>query len=127
MDARLLARTLLVLIAIAALAGGWIAIQPPDDLMQLPDEPAALRLGPRAATAAQRCRAALVDERPLLDADAIVVLGITPVAGDRDPGALAVGGSFPHTDPAGVVQHPRFRCIVDSAGLRSVTITEPDD
>jgi len=127
LDARLLARTLLVLIAVAALVGGWIAIQPPDDLMQLPDAPAALRLGPRAAAAAQRCREALVRERPALDADAIVVLGVTLVAGDRDPGALAVGGSFPQTDPAGIVRHPRFRCIVDSAGLRALTITEPDD
>ena len=127
MDARLLARTLLALIAIAALVGGWIAIQPPDDLMQLPDEPASLRLGPRAAAAAQRCREALVRERTLLDADAIVVLGITPVAGDRDPAALAVGGSFRETDPAGVVRHPRFHCIVGSAGLRSLTIAQPDD
>lgn len=127
MDARLLARILLVLIAVVALVGAWIAIQPPDDLLQLPDEPAALRLGPRAAVAAQRCREALARERPLLAADAIVVLGIRPVADDRDPGALAVEGSFPHTDLAGVVQHPRFRCVVDSAGLRSLTVAEPDD
>jgi len=126
-DARLLARILLVLIAVAALAGGWVAIQPPDDLLQLPGEPAALRLGPRAAAAAQRCREALVREQPLLDADAIAVLGISPVADDRDPGALAVEGSFRHTGPAGLVEHPRFRCVVGSAGLRSLTITEPDD
>ena len=103
------------------------AIQPPDDLLQLPDEPAALRIGPRAAAAAQRCREALAHERPLVDTDAIVVLGIRPVADDRDPGALTVEGSFGHTGPAGTVRHPRFHCVVDSAGLRSLTVAEPDD
>jgi hypothetical protein len=126
-DARLLARILLVLIAVAALVGGWVAIQPPDDLLQLPDRPAALRLGPRAASAAQHCREALVRERPQVDIDAIAVLTVAPVADDRDPGALAVVGSFRQADPAGVVRHPRFHCVVDSAGLRSLAVAEPDD
>lgn len=127
MDSRLLARVLLAFIAVAALIGVWIAIQPPDDLTRLPDEPAALRLGPRAATAAQRCREALLDKQPLVDGNAIVVLGITPVADDRDPGALAVEGSFPESGLTGAVRHRRFRCVVGSAGLRRLEVQEPDD
>lgn len=127
MDTRLLARILLILVAIAAVAGTWVAIQPPDDLTRLPTEPAALRLGPLAAEAAQRCREALARERPLLDARSIVLLGIAPVAGDRDPGALRVEGSFRETGVGGtsVVRH--VRCNVSAASVRSVEVTNPED
>jgi hypothetical protein len=127
LDPRLVARVLLLLIAIAALVGGWIAIQPPDDLTRLPSEPTGLRLGPRAATAAQRCREALGREHPLLDDNSIVVLGVALVPGDRDPGSLSVDGSFREADTAGATRHRSFRCTLDSAGLRSLEVRAPED
>lgn len=127
MDTRLLARSLLILVAIAAVAGTWVAIQPPDDLTRLPAEPAALRLGPRAAEAAQRCREALAREHPTLDANSIVLLGVTPVAGDPDPGAVRVEGSFRESDVGGISRIRHLRCVVTAARLRSIEITEPGD
>lgn len=127
MDTRLLARSLLIVVAVAAIAGTCVAIQPPDDLTSLPSEPAGLRLGPRAAEAAQRCRDALVRERATLDANSIVLLGVTPVADDPDPGALRVEGSFRESDIGGISRVRHVRCIVSSAGLRRVDITESRD
>lgn len=127
MDTRLLARGLLIVVAVAAVAGTCVAIQPPDDLTRLPTEPAALRLGPRAAEAAQRCRDALTRERPDLDAKSIVLLGVTPVADDRDPGALRVEGSFREPDVGGASRVRHVRCVLSSAGLRSLEVTDPAD
>jgi hypothetical protein len=127
LDTRLLARSLLIVVAVAAIAGTCVAIQPPDDLTSLPSEPAGLRLGPRAAEAAQRCRDALVRERATLDANSIVLLGVTPVADDPDAGALRVEGSFRESDTGGISRVRHVRCIVSSAGLRRVEITESRD
>lgn len=127
MDTRLLARGLLIVVAVAAVAGTCVAIQPPDDLTRMPTEPAALRLGPRAAEAAQRCRDGLVRERPNLDANSIVLLGITPVAGDPDPGALRVDGSFREVDLGGISRVRLLRCTLSSAGLRHIEVTDPPD
>jgi len=127
LDTRLVARVLLIAIAIAAVASTWVAIQAPDDLTRLPAEPAALRLGPRAAEAAQRCREALARERPLLDANSIVLVGVVPVADDRDPSALRVDGSFRDAGLGGASRIARLRCTVTVAGLRSIEITEAGD
>ena len=127
MDTRLLARSLLVVVAVAAVAGTCVAIQPPDDLTHLPTEPASLRLGPRAADAAQRCRDALTRETPGLDAKSIVLLGVAPVADDPDPGALRVDGSFREPGVGGLSQVRHVRCVLSSAGLRSLEVTEPVD
>ena len=126
-DPRLLARVLLAVVAIAALVGSWLAIQPPDDLTRLPEGPADLRLGPRAAAAAQRCRERLFRERPTLDDNSIVLLGVTPIANDRDAGALRVSGSFRQKDIAGAARSFRFRCTVDSTGLRRLEVSDADD
>jgi hypothetical protein len=117
----------LIVVAVAAVAGTCVAIQPPDDLISLPSEPAALRLGPRAADAAQRCRDALARDRPGLDANSIVLLGVTPVAGDPDPGALRVEGSFRETGLGGISRVRHLRCTLSSAGLRSVEVTDTGD
>lgn len=127
MDTRLLARSLLIVVAVAAVAGTCVAIQPPDDLTRLPTEPAALRLGPRAADAAQRCREALVQERPGVDANSIVLLGIAPVTDDPDPGALRVEGSFRESDVGGASRIRHVRCTLSSAGLRRIEVTDPGD
>ena len=115
------------MVAVAAIAGTCVAIQPPDDLTHLPAEPASLRLGPRAAEAAQRCRDALARERPSLDAKSIVLLGVAPVAADPDPGALRVEGSFREPDVGGLSRVRHVRCVLSSAGLRSLEVTEPVD
>jgi hypothetical protein len=127
LDTRLLARSLLIVVAVAAVAGTCVAIQPPDDLTSLPTEPASLRLGPRAAEAAQRCRDALMRERPGLDAKSIVLLGVTPVATDPDPGALRVEGSFREPDVGGTSRARHVRCTLSSAGVRSVEVADPGD
>lgn len=127
MDTRLLARGLLIVVAVAAVAGTCVAVQPPDDLVSLPGEPPALRLGTRAADAAQRCRDALARDRPSLDANSIRLLAITPVADDPDPGALRVEGSFRESDVGGISRVRHVRCTLSSAGVRSVEITEPGD
>lgn len=127
MDTRLLARSLLVVVAVAAIAGTCVAIQPPDDLTHLPAEPASLRLGPRAAEAAQRCRDALARERPGLDTRSIVLLSVAPMADDRDPGALRVDGSFREPGVGGVSRLRHVRCALSSAGLRSLEVTDPVD
>jgi hypothetical protein len=127
LDTRLLARSLLIVVAVAAFAGTCVAIQPPDDLTQLPTQPAELRLGPRAAEAAQRCRDALERERPTLDANSIVVLRVAPLAGDPDPGALQVEASFRESEVGGIRRIRHVRCSLSSAGLRRVEVTEPGD
>jgi hypothetical protein len=127
LDTRLLARSLLIVVAVAAVAGTCVAIQPPDDLTRMPAEPAALRLGARAAEAAQRCRDGLARERPNLDANSIVLLGITPVADDPDPGALRVEGTFREVGVGGTSHVRHLRCTLSSAGLRHVEVTEPGD
>ncbi len=127
MDTRLLARCLLVVVAVAAVAGTCVAIQPPDDLTNLPAEPASLRLGPRAAQAAQRCRDALTRERPGVDVKSIVLLRVAPEADDHDPGALRVEGSFREPDVGGTNPVRHVRCVLSSAGLRSIAVTDPSD
>jgi hypothetical protein len=127
LDTRLLARGLLIVVAVAAVAGTCVAIQPPDDLTQLPTEPVGLRLGPRAAEGAQRCRDALARERPALDANSIAVLRVAPAAGDPDPGALQVEASYREPDGVGVTRIRRARCHLSAAGVRRIEVTEPGD
>lgn len=127
LDTRLLARSLLIVVAVAAVAGTCVAIQPPDDITHLPADPAFLRLGPRAAEASQRCRDALVRERPGLDTRSVVLLSVTPVVDDPDPGALRVEGSFREPDLGGASRVQHLRCILSSTGVRSLEVTDPGD
>ncbi len=121
MDTRRFARWALALIGLAALAGGWVAMLPPDDLLALPGDHAALRPGARAAEAGRQCRDALLQERPGLSAKAISVRSVSPSPGSADPGTLRVEGAF--RDSLGPQPAVRpFSCDVSPTGRHSLRI-----
>jgi len=117
-----LARLVLALIGVAAVAGTWLAMLTPDDLQSLPGEPADMRLGPRAADAGRRCRQELLATQPGLAVTAIALSSIGPVAGDRDATLLQVEGRFREPQAVGEARVMRFRCLVSATGLRSLAV-----
>jgi hypothetical protein len=124
MDTRLFARWALALIGLAALAGGWVAMLPPDDLLGLPGDHASLRPGARAAEAGRQCREALLQERPGLSAKAISVRSVSLPPGGADPGILRVDGAF-RDNLASQPAVWQFTCDVSPTGRLNLRIA-PD-
>ena len=121
MDTRVLARWILALIGLATLAGGWVAMLPPNDLLGPPGDRPALRPGARAAEAGRQCREALLQERPGLSAKAISVRSVSPPPGSENPGVLRVEGAFRDSaSPEPVIR--QFTCDVSAAGRHSLRI-----
>ena len=121
MDSRNFARWALALIGLATLAGGWLAMLPPDDLLALPGGQAALRPGARAAEAGRQCREALLVERPGLSAKAISVQSVSAPPDSAGGRTLRVEGAFRDSMGPKAVVRP-FSCDVSGTGQHSLRI-----
>lgn len=121
MDTRNFSRWVLALIALAALAGGWLALLPPDDLRGLAGVDGTPRPGARAAEAARQCREALMQERPGLIARAIAVRSVSSLPGSADPATLRVEGVF-RDSLATETAIRQFTCDVPATGRPGVRI-----